>query len=132
MDIFEAAGREIERADPEHFTGPATLVRFLGVLGAPPVNGYLVRFEPGARTDWHSHTGPQLLLVTEGLCRVQKLGEPPRDVAAGGIVAIQPDEIHWHGATPDSPAAHLALNLDATTLWLEKVSDAEYGGSSQD
>jgi 4-carboxymuconolactone decarboxylase len=68
------------------------------------------------------------LIVTEGRCRVQKRGEAARDVETGGIVAILPREVHWHGAAPGTSAAHLALNLDATTTWLEKVTDAEYAG----
>ena len=34
---------------------------------------YRVTFQPGARTAWHTHTGgPQILLVIEGSCRLQK------------------------------------------------------------
>lgn len=128
MDILSPHGREVEPADPANFTGSATLVRMTGVLASPHVNAYLVSFEPRARTAWHEHSGPQLLIVTEGTCRVQKRGELVREVAAGGIVAILPGEVHWHGAAPGVRAAHLALNLEATTTWLEKVTDAEYAG----
>ena len=129
MDTFEPRGRQVEPADPANFTGSATLVRMTGILASPQVNAYLVRFEPGARTAWHEHSGPQLLIVTEGRCRVQKRGEAVREVGAGGIVAILPGEIHWHGAGPDVGAGHVALNLEATTTWLEKVSDADYMGA---
>jgi quercetin dioxygenase-like cupin family protein len=129
LDTFSPHRREVEPADPANFTGSATLVRMTGVLASPQVNAYLVRFEPGARTAWHQHSGPQLLIVTEGRCRVQKRGEPTQDVAAGDIVAIRAGEVHWHGAAPGTRAAHLALNLDATTTWLEKVTDAEYAGA---
>jgi 4-carboxymuconolactone decarboxylase len=128
VDVFSPGGLGVEPADPANFTGSATLVRMTGVLASPRVNAYLVSFQAGARTAWHEHTGPQLLIVTEGRCRVQKRGEPARDVDAGNLVAILPGEVHWHGAAPGSKATHLALNLDATTTWLEKVSDAEYAG----
>jgi quercetin dioxygenase-like cupin family protein len=128
LDAFEPGARQVEPADPANFTGSATLVRMTGVLESPRVNAYWVRFEPGARTAWHEHSGPQLLIVTEGRCRVQKRGEPAQEIEVGGLVAILPGEVHWHGATPGIRAAHLALNLEATTTWLEKVTDAEYAG----
>ena len=68
----------------------------------------------------------QLLLVIDGRCRVQREGERIQEVAAGGAVRIEPGERHWHGATPDAPMTHLALNVDATTEWFEKVSDEDY------
>jgi quercetin dioxygenase-like cupin family protein len=129
MDVFHPAGRAAEPLDPANFTGAGTLVRMTGVSASPAVNGYHVTFEAGTRTAWHTHTGTQLLLVTSGICRCQKAGEPVREVAAGGIVAIAAGERHWHGATPDGPTTHLALNIEASTTWFEKVSDEEYGGA---
>lgn len=129
MDVVHLPGREREALDPAHFTGEGTLVRMPAVCAEPPINAYRVSFEPGCRTDWHTHTGPQLLIVTEGRCRVQKAGAPVQEVAAGGIVTIAPGEVHWHGATSDGPATHVALNVDASTDWLQRVTDEEYGGA---
>jgi hypothetical protein len=58
----------------------------------------------------------------------QKEGEPIQEVATGGAIRIEPRERHWHGATPDAPMTHLALNVDATTEWFEKVTDLQYDG----
>ncbi|HUP51626.1 MAG TPA: cupin domain-containing protein [Longimicrobiales bacterium] len=129
MDVFHLAGRDIEPLDSANFTGSGTLVRMTSVSASPAVNAYRVSFEAGTRTAWHTHSGTQLLLVTEGTCRCQKAGEPVREVAAGGIVAIAASERHWHGATPEAPMTHVALNIEASTTWFEKVSDEEYGGS---
>ncbi|HUF76207.1 MAG TPA: cupin domain-containing protein [Longimicrobiales bacterium] len=126
MKVFQLAGRPAEPLDPSNFTGTGTLVRMTDVSARPTVNAYRVRFEAGTRTAWHTHTGTQLLVVTEGTCRCQKEGEPVHEVAAGGIVAIEAGERHWHGATPDAPMTHIALNIDASTTWFEKVSDEEY------
>jgi quercetin dioxygenase-like cupin family protein len=71
----------------------------------------------------------QLLLVIEGRCRVQKRGEALHEVAAGGAIRIEPGERHWHGATPDGPMTHLALNINAATEWFEQVTDATYAGA---
>jgi len=128
MKVFTLAGREVEPLDPANFTGQGTLVRMLGVCEGPKINAYTVTFQAGTRTAWHTHTGTQLLVVTDGTCRVQAEGGPVRDVAAGDLVSFAPGERHWHGATPDAPATHVALNVDATTDWFEKVTDAEYDG----
>lgn len=128
MKVFELASRPTEPVDPANFTGAGTLVRMDGVCERPAVNAYRVTFEPTTRTAWHTHSGTQLLIVVEGTCRFQKDGEPVRDVRAGGIVSIAPGERHWHGASPDSRMVHVALNIDAATTWLEKVTDQEYRG----
>ena len=46
----------------------------------------------------------------------------------GDLVAIAPEERHWHGASPDGPMTHIAINLDATTSWFDPVSDDDYAG----
>jgi quercetin dioxygenase-like cupin family protein len=129
MKVFELAGREVEPLDPANFTGPGTLVRMTGVWQRPNVHAYRVTFEPRTRTAWHTHSGPQLLLIVEGRCRFQKEGEPVQEVGAGSLVAIEPGERHWHGASPAGRMIHVALNIDAATTWLEPVSDAEYEGA---
>lgn len=131
MKLFPLAAHAPQPADPANFTGDATLTRMDGVCAAPHVNAYRVTFQPAARTAWHTHSGPQLLLVVEGRCRVQKAGEPVQEVEAGSVVCIEPGERHWHGAAPDGPMTHVALNLDASTTWLHKVTDTEYAGSTE-
>ena len=129
MKLFPLSQHAPQPADPANFTGAATLTRMDDVCDRPHVNAYRVSFEPGARTAWHTHSGPQLLLVVEGRCRLQKAGEPVREVEAGSVVCIEPGERHWHGASADAPMTHVALNLDAATTWMDKVSDDEYVGT---
>lgn len=126
MEIFHLAGRGVERLDPNNFTGEGTLVRMLGICEEPPINAYTVTFQAGTRTAWHTHTGPQILVVTDGTCRVQKDGDTVLEVETGGIVRIDPGQLHWHGATADRACTHVALNIDATTDWMEKVTDGEF------
>ena len=128
MRIFEPSSLPVEPSDAAHFTGHASLTRMAGVSDRPAVNIYRVRFEPAARTAWHTHSGVQLLLVTDGRCRVQKVDEAVRVVPTGGIVCIMAGETHWHGAERDAAMTHVAINVDATTEWLEQVSDVEYAG----
>jgi len=128
MQAFSLTGRPAEPVDPANFTGAGTLVRMDGVCERPLVNAYRVRFESRTRTHWHTHSGAQLLLVVEGTCRFQKEGEPVREIGTGGLVSIAPGERHWHGASRDAPMTHVALNIDATTTWLEVVTEPEYEG----
>ena len=85
-------------------------------------------FEAGVRTAWHSHSGPQLLLIIGGQCRLQTEGGPIQEVTNGGVVCIAAREKHWHGATPGAPMTHVAININVTTEWLEKVTNAQYEG----
>ncbi len=88
-----------------------------------------VTFEPGARTNWHKHSGGQILLVTGGEGRYQERGCNIRILHKGDIVRIAPDVEHWHGAAPDSWFVHISIETnvpDNQAMWLEPVSDAEY------
>jgi quercetin dioxygenase-like cupin family protein len=126
MKIFGADAAPREIADSKTFVGPAHTQRLASDHAGTPVGIYRVDFEDGGRTNWHTHSGAQWLLIVEGHVRVQKAGEPPRDVAAGDAVVIEPGEKHWHGAAPGSRGAHLAVNVAVTTDWLEPVSDDQY------
>jgi quercetin dioxygenase-like cupin family protein len=127
MKIFRSSDAPFRQADIHTFVGTAE-TRLLGASDAgTPVHVYEVVFEPGARTNWHRHSGAQWLLVVEGRIRVQREGEAIEDLAEGDAVVFAPGERHWHGATPGSRGAHLAVNVQATTEWLEPVSDEEYG-----
>jgi quercetin dioxygenase-like cupin family protein len=129
MKPFLGKDVPFQPADPQTFIGSARVKRFPLVDGDEQVIVYLVDFEPGARTNWHRHSAPQLLLVLEGRGLLQKWGEPTIAIAAGDTITIEPDEKHWHGAAPDSKMAHFAVNLNLTTQWLEPVADADYRAS---
>jgi 4-carboxymuconolactone decarboxylase len=121
LTLFRDAEAPWEEADANTFTGRARIKRLGGADGKPGIRLYRVAFEPGARTHWHVHTGPQLLVVTEGRCAVQRWGGPIETADAGDIVHIAPGEKHWHGAGASAPAAHVAVNVDAQTTWMEPV-----------
>ena len=130
MKVFQASHHPASPVDPQNFTGRASMARIDRLSNEPTVNMYRVTFEPSARTAWHAHSGVQLLLVIEGRCRVQKVGDPVYEVAAGGAIRIEPGERHWHGAAPDAPMTHLALNINAATEWFDQVTDSEYAAHS--
>ncbi len=129
MRVFTLATLDSESSDPHTFVGQARLTRMNDAASQPKTHVYRVAFEASARTNWHSHTGPQLLQILEGVCRYQKDGEPVREAAVGDLIAFEPGERHWHGASPGGPMTHAAINIDATTAWFEPVTDEEYAGA---
>ena len=126
MKIFRANESIFRAADSASFVGPAHTKLLASADEGTPVHVYHVQFEAGARTNWHTHSGAQWLLVTEGRIRVQTAGTQAQDVEAGSAVVFAPGEKHWHGAAPGSRGVHLAVNVNAQTTWLEPVSDDDY------
>jgi quercetin dioxygenase-like cupin family protein len=84
------------------------------------------RFEPGARTAWHSHDKGQLLWVEDGRLRTQIKGGPVRELGAGESDYTGPNIAHWHGATAGQVLVQINIGFGGETKWMEKVSDAEY------
>ncbi|HZM97489.1 MAG TPA: cupin domain-containing protein [Vicinamibacterales bacterium] len=86
-----------------------------------------IRFEAGARTNWHIHSAAQLLLVEEGRGRLQELGSGIVDVPAGQPVLTKPNVLHWHGAAPDQAALQFSV-YSGTLEWKDPVTDEQYLG----
>jgi quercetin dioxygenase-like cupin family protein len=133
MDLRLAGSRASRRAPKEYFTG--TVWQDPIIVAAAPARLVVnrVSFEPGARTNWHSHPFGQTLYVVAGLGLVQKEGEAVRQIRPGDVVWIPPGEKHWHGGSPTNGMTHLAMQeaLDGNTAtWMEPVTDAQYGGKA--
>ena len=128
MKTFLADDSPFRPADAHSFVGQARTKLLASAEEGAPVHVYHVQFADGARTNWHTHSGPQWLLITEGRVRVQVTGEAAQDVEAGDAVLIPAGEKHWHGAVPGARGVHLAVNVKVKTEWLEPVSDEDYRG----
>jgi|SRR6186713_1787965 len=118
-----------ERAPADYFTG-IVWVKML-VPNDPVLNCQIanVVFEQGARNNWHTHPGGQVLIVTEGEGYYQEKGKPAQLLQKGEVVNIPPDVKHWHGASHDSGFTHIAVNPNTQkgmVVWLERVTDKEY------
>jgi quercetin dioxygenase-like cupin family protein len=83
------------------------------------------RFDPGARTKWHSHAGGQIILVEEGVARTQVKGGPVIELHAGEPTYAPPGAMHWHGAAPDQGGVQYNVGRGMTT-WGEEVTEKEY------
>jgi quercetin dioxygenase-like cupin family protein len=127
MKVFRSSDAESIPTGPTSFTGRVRSRKLAADESTPShVHAYHVEFDTGARTHWHTHSGAQWLFVLDGRIRVQKWGETAHEVAAGDAVMIDPGAKHWHGAAPGARGTHLAVNVNATTEWLEPVSDKDY------
>ena len=131
MDIRQLGAVPSRRGSADWFTGT---VWQDPIIEAPPparVRAAFVRFEPGARTFWHTHPLGQTLRVISGVGRVQSWGGAIREIRAGDTVWIPPGEKHWHGAAPTIAMLHLAMQeaLDGKHVeWMEQVTDEQYRG----
>lgn len=118
-----------EQLPKEWFSGEA----FLTLLVAKDKNNDFsagsITFEPGARTNWHTHPRGQVLIVTEGQGFYQEKGKAAQAIRKGDVVNIPEDVEHWHGATATEKMVHIAITNfqnDVQVNWLQPVSAAEY------
>jgi quercetin dioxygenase-like cupin family protein len=129
MEIKPSGSVPTRRGPAESFTGTVWQDPIIEAPAPARIRGSWVRFEPRARTAWHTHPLGQTLHVVSGVGRVQVWGGPVREIRPGDTVWIAPAEKHWHGAAPNHAMVHIALqeHLDGKHVeWLEQVSDQQY------
>lgn len=124
-----------EKINNGYFTGNAYLQTLLAkdkdnefVLGS-------VTFDPGARTNWHTHPKGQVLIVTEGEGLYQEKGKKSKIIKKGDVINIPENVVHWHGATFKTKMVHIAItNYEGETnaTWLNPVTDEEFKSANQD
>jgi len=88
-----------------------------------------VYFEPGARSNWHTHPAGKILIITDGVGYHQIKGKAKQTLKKGDVVKCPPNVMHWHGASPDSAMQQIYIlpNTDkGIAKWLHPVSDQEY------
>jgi quercetin dioxygenase-like cupin family protein len=135
MDIRPANMTPTRRVPAENFTGTVWQDPIIEAPEPARVRAVNVNFEPGARTNWHTHPLGQTLHVLSGMGRVQVWGEPMREIRPGDTVWIPPGEKHWHGASPTIAMRHLAIHeaIDGVHAdWMEPVTDEQYAGEPED
>lgn len=112
-------------------TPPAPATTFTGQSSRMETTGMAMgrrRFEAGARSYWHTHPEGQLIFVEQGRARVQRKGEPIKDLAKGESDFTGANIPHWHGAAPDQFAVQASISFGGIGPWLDAVTDAEYLG----
>lgn len=127
MQIKRSGAEPSSRGPADYFTGTVRIDAPFAGSGA--LSGATVTFEPGARTNWHTHPHGQTPLVIFGLGRVQRAGGPIEEIRPGDTVWFAAGEKHWHGASPTTAMAHIAIaeKVDGNVVeWMEPVTDADY------
>lgn len=117
-----AQAQQPAAADDPRFTGVST------VLDAKDLSAARRRFEPGARSAWHSHDNGQLLYVEAGRMRTQKRGGAVKELGPGESDYAGPKIEHWHGAVPQTHLIQVNVGFGGETRWLQKTTDDEYNG----
>ncbi len=118
-------------APSDYFSGGAWIKPLVMADDQTNCNVSDVLFAPGVRNNWHTHPSNQILIVKEGTCYYQELGQAVRKLKTGEVVNILPGIKHWHGASPEAQMIHIAININTdkgVVNWLEPVTDAEYNG----
>jgi quercetin dioxygenase-like cupin family protein len=122
-----------EPAPAEYFTGPVEIKMLVPNNEALHTQIANVVFESGSRTNWHTHPGGQILIVTDGIGYYQEKGKQIQVIRKGDVITIAPEVLHWHGASAESPLTHIAVNPNTqkgAVNWLERVTDEEYKKST--
>ena len=88
----------------------------------------LVKFSPGARTKWHTHTFEQALIIVDGKGIVASETQGERVVEPGDVVVFSTKEKHWHGGTNHTGMTHIAVNLAGSSEVLEPVEKIQTPG----
>lgn len=127
MDARPVESLQWTPAPSEHFTGDVWFGAMSSEYGEEDVNVLGVQFSPGARTDWHSHPAGQILHVISGSGVVANAAGERIEISAGDTVTTPAGDLHWHGATPDSPMLHLSITHGGPTQWTQdKVTTDQY------
>ena len=108
--------------NPANFTGKVTN------HSTADIRTLRYSFEPGARTNWHSHEGGQVILIEEGHMLVQEEGGAIKKYGPREAFTTAAGVRHWHGSVPGEPLKQVAMSF-GTTNWMEKVTDAQYSSS---
>ena len=129
MKIARSGSQPSARGPTEWFTGTVRIDPLFAAIGPARAAGNAVTFEPAARTAWHTHPLGQTLIVTFGCGWIQRDGGPIEEIRPGDVVWFEPNERHWHGASPTTAMTHIAVQeaLDGKAVdWMEHVSDEQY------
>lgn len=113
----------------DYFTGTVRMDMEFNADAPARIGGVRVTFEPGARTNWHTHPLGQTLIVTEGLGWARLEGEDRVEIRPGDIIYFPPGVRHWHGATDTTAMTHIAIaeSIDGSRVdWAEPVADENY------
>src|SRR5258708_33231012 len=108
MELRRNGSQASARGPAEYFTGTVRIDQLFKAPSPARASGAYVTFEPGARSNWHTHPLGQTLIVTSGCGLVQNWGGPITGIRPGDVVSCPPAGQHWHGPMPTTALAQSA------------------------
>jgi quercetin dioxygenase-like cupin family protein len=129
MKIIKKELQPSKQAPAEYFTGLVSVTPL--VRGEEPscLTCASVKFDPSARSAWHTHPKGQLIIVTDGSGLIQEWGKQICGIQKGDVIWTPPGVKHWHGAALRTSMTHTVIQetLNGKNVeWMEKVSDEQY------
>ena len=131
MELKRNGSQPSIKGSKDNFTGNVRIDPLFQSPGPARFGGAALTFEPGARSNWHTHPCGQTLIVTAGLGWTQCWGEEKVEIRPGDVVTCPADKKHWHGATDKTAMTHIAIqeSKDGKNVeWLDKVTDEQFFG----
>ncbi|HRP31255.1 MAG TPA: cupin domain-containing protein [Agriterribacter sp.] len=124
-DLIFEKGATITNAN---FIGTAWLNNLMNADSINTNSVGSVTFEPGARTNWHSHPTGQIILAIGGEGYYQEKDSPKKILHKGDVVKCPPNVPHWHGASREKAFIQIAITSrqDGPTKWMYPVTEKEY------
>ena len=135
MELRKNGSQPSAKGPAEYFTGTVRIDQLFKAPAPSRSGGAYVTFEPGARSNWHTHPLGQTLICTSGYGYVQSEGGAIRTIRPGDVVWCPPNEKHWHGASATTAMTHIAIQeeLNGKVVdWMEKVTDEQYGAAREE
>ena len=135
MELRKNGSQPSARGPAEYFTGTVRIDQLFKAPAPSRSSGAYVTFEPGARSNWHTHPLGQTLICTAGCGYVQSEGDPVRVIRPGDVVWCPPNEKHWHGASSSTAMTHIAIQeeLNGKVVdWMERVTDEQYNAAREE
>lgn len=133
MQVIRAGSTPAIPGPADWFTGNVRIEKMFTAPAPARTGVAVVSFDPGARTNWHTHPLGQILLVTDGVGWTQCEGGPKTEIRPGDLIWCNCGRRHWHGATDKTAMQHVAINeyLDGKPVdWMEPVSDEDFLSST--
>lgn len=118
-----------EKGSAEFFTGNAYNIGLVAPDSIYTTAVGNVYFEPGARSNWHTHPAGQILIITDGVGYHQIEGQAVEVIKKGDVVKCPPNVRHWHGASKDVGLQQLYIvpNTEKGIVdWQKAVTDEQY------
>ena len=135
MELRKNGSQPSARGPAEYFTGTVRIDQLFKAPAPSRSSGAYVTFDPGARSNWHTHPLGQTLICTAGCGYVQSEGDPVRVIRPGDVVWCPPNEKHWHGASSSTAMTHIAIQeeLNGKVVdWMERVTDEQYNAAREE